>query len=120
MFLLTALLEAAALAAAIPAIDQPQPYVAARVSSAAADGSNADAATVPPRARHVVADIRGAGRIVHMWFTIATEEPKYLSTTRLRIFWDGSQTPAIDVPFGEFHLLGHDQVRQVNTAFVTV
>jgi hypothetical protein len=121
MFLLTVLLGAAAIAAAAtPAIDEPQPYVAARVSSAAADGSNADAATVPPRARHAVADIGGAGRIVHMWFTIATEEPRYLSTTRLRIFWDGSETPAVDVPFGEFHLLGHDQVRQVNTAFLTV
>jgi len=57
---------------------------------------------------------------VHMWFTISTAEPKYLSTTRLLIYWDRSATPAVDVPFGEFHLLGHDLVRQVNSAFVTV
>ena len=101
-------------------IDQPQPYSTARVSSAAKDGSNADAVVVAPRSSRTVADIAGAGRIVHLWFTIATEEPDYLSTTRLKIFWDGSSQPAVDAPFGEFHLLGHRQVRQVNTAFVSV
>jgi hypothetical protein len=101
-------------------IDEPQNYVTARISSAAVDGSNADAAVVAPRASHTVAEIAGAGRIVHLWFTISTEEEKYLSTTRLRMFWDGAAQPAVDVPFGEFFLLGHNQVRQVNTAFVTV
>ncbi|MFB3826643.1 MAG: glycoside hydrolase family 172 protein [Bryobacteraceae bacterium] len=101
-------------------IDQPQNYTAARVSSAAADGSNADAVLVAPRASHIVAEIPGAGRIVHVWFTIATDEEKYLSTTRLKMFWDGAAQPAVDVPFGEFFLLGHNRVRQVNTAFVTV
>jgi hypothetical protein len=120
MYLLAILLLAPLVAAAAPDIDQRQPYSAARASSAAADGSNGDMATVPPRSSHVVADIRGAGRIVHMWFTIATEEPNYLSTTRMQIFWDGSTAPAVDVPFGEFHLLGHNAVRQVNTAFITV
>lgn len=101
-------------------IDAPQPYLSARVSSAAADGSNRDAAQVPPGSSHTVAEIAGAGRIVHMWFTMATPEPDYLETTRLRIFWDGSAEAAVDVPFGEFHLLGHKRVRQVNTAFITV
>lgn len=112
---------AALAAAALPqSIDQPQNYTAARISSAAADGSNADAAVVAPRASHTVAEIAGAGRIVHLWFTISSEEEKYLSTTRLKMFWDGASQPAVDVPFGEFFLLGHDRVRYVNTAFITV
>lgn len=113
-----ALAACAALGAA--EIDQPQPYKAARASSAAPDGSNRDAARVEPKATHTVARLAGAGRIVHMWFTIATPEPDYLRTTRLRIYWDGADKPAVDAPFGEFHLLGHNRVRMVNTAYVTV
>jgi hypothetical protein len=55
-----------------------------------------------------------------MWFTLSSLEPDYLSTTRLKIYWDNSKTPAVDAPFGDFHLLGHNRVRQVNSAFVTV
>ena len=88
-------------AAAAQEIDLPQPYVAARVSSAAKDGSNADAVQVAPHAAYTVADIAGPGRIVHMWFTIGTSEPDYLRTTRLRLYWDGAATPAVDVPFGD-------------------
>lgn len=101
-------------------VDQIQSYVSARISSAAADGSNADAVTVQPRSSHTVAEIKGSGRIVHLWFTIATGEEKYLTTTRLKMHWDGAGQPAVDVPFGEFFLLGHNKVRQVTTAFVTV
>ena len=103
-----------ALLAAAPGLcpqsaDQLQGYASARISSAAADGSNADAVAVGPRSSHAVAEISGAGRIVHLWFT-----------TRLKMFWDGAREPAVDVPFGEFFLLGHGQVRMVATAFVTV
>jgi len=101
-------------------IDAPRAFTSARVSSAARDGSNRDAARVEGKSSHTVAAIQGAGRIVHMWFTISTAEADYLATTRLKIYWDGATTPAVDVPFGEFHLLGHRQVRQVNSAFVTV
>lgn len=108
------------LAAQAQSIDQPQGYAAGRVSSAAEDGSNADAVTVAPRTAHTVAEISGSGRIVHTWFTIATEEQDYLSTTRLKMYWDGATAPAVDAPFGEFFLLGHNRVRQVNSAFITV
>ncbi len=117
-FLFTAAILAATLSAA--QIDQPQPYRAARASSYRADGANADAKQVPPRGSHTVAEIEGAGRIVHTWFTIATNEPNYLNTTRLKIYWDGAAGPAVDVPFGLFHAQGHGRARQVNSAFITV
>jgi len=112
-------LLAASLAPSVE-IDQPQPYRAARSSSYARDGGNRDAATVPPKSSHTVAEMRGPGRIVHMWFTIATNERDYLRTTRLKIYWDGAATPAVDVPFGLFHAQGHGLVRQLNSAFLTV
>jgi hypothetical protein len=116
----TLALAAFAAVAAAQTIDQPQPFVSARVSSAAPDGSNFDMARVAPRASHTVADLRGPGRIVHMWFTINTAEADYLRTTRLKLYWDGAAEPAVEVPFGDFHLLGHGKVRPISSHFITV
>ena len=101
-------------------IDQPQPYTAARMSSGARDGSNYDSVQVAPGGSYTVADIAGAGRIVHLWFTFATSEPDYLHTTRLKIYWDGASAAAVDVPIGDFHGLGHGTVRQFSSSFVEV
>jgi hypothetical protein len=101
-------------------LDQLQPYVAARASSHATDGSNNDRTVMEPKSSRVAADLRGAGRIVHMWFTIGTAEANYLETTRLKIFWDGGKTAAVDVPFGLFHALGHSAIRPVRSAFISV
>jgi len=101
-------------------LDQPKPYAAARVSSHDKTGANADRAKVQPNSRYTVAELDGAGRIVHMWFTLATQETDYLRTTRIKMYWDGSSEPAVDVPFGDFHALGHGLIRPVNTPLVSV
>ena len=72
-----------------------------------------DSVTLPPHSRFTVADIAGPGRIVHMWFTIGTSAQNYLRSTRLRMYWDGADTPAVDVPFGDFHALGHGVVNRL-------
>lgn len=113
-------LAASAVLATAADIDQPQPYRAMRSSSADTSGGNRDSVGVEPKASHTVADIQGAGRIVHMWFTMRPEDPAYLHKTRLQIYWDGSKEPAVDVPFGEFHALGHGAVRHFNNAFISV
>ncbi len=101
-------------------IDQPQPYRAARSSSADATGANHDFVSVGPKSQFTVADIRGAGRVVHMWFTIRPKDPNYLHATRLKMYWDGREEPAVDVPFGDFHALGHGSVRQFHNAFLSI
>ena len=101
-------------------IDQPMKYEAYRVSSYRPDGGNADRVEVPPESSFTVAEIEGSGRIVHMWFTIASQEPEYLKTTRIRIYWDQKENPAVDVPFGDFHALGHGLIRQVDSSLITV
>ncbi|HJO37547.1 MAG: DUF2961 domain-containing protein [Vicinamibacterales bacterium] len=103
-----------------PSIDQPQPYAARRASSYRRDGGNRDAVVVEPGGRHTVLEAMGAGRIVHTWFTIASDDPDYLETTRLLLYWDGAEVPAVDVPFGLFHAVGHGLVRPVDSALVTV
>jgi hypothetical protein len=106
--------------ASAQSIDQPLAFTARRVSSADPTGGNRDFVTLAGKASHTVAEIPGAGRIVHIWFTFATLEPDYLKTTRLKMFWDGQPAPGVDVPLGDFFALGHGTVRQVNSAFLTV
>ncbi len=105
---------------ALAQVDRPQSYRAARASSYHRDGANRDNVQVAPHGTHRVAEIEGPGRIVHTWFTIATDERDYLSTTRLKIYWNGAESPAVDVPFGLFHAQGHGVVRNLNSAFLTV
>src|SRR5581483_6502377 len=106
--------------AAAQEIDQPQLYTAARISSGARDGSNYDSVQVAAGSSYTVADISGAGRIVHLWFTLSTSEPDYLHSTRLKLYWDGGSAAAVDVPFGDFHGLGHGTVRQFSSSFIEV
>ena len=114
----TLLLGFSALAA--QTLDLPQDFRAKRVSSYRENGANADAKTVPPGESFVVADISGAGRIVHTWFTLASNDPSYLENTWIRMYWDGSSTPAVEAPFGDFHALGHGRVAPIRSTFVTV
>ncbi len=51
-------------------------------------------------------DVRSAGVIQRMWFTIVDRSPKMLRALRLRFYWDGADKPAVDVPFGDFFCAG--------------
>ena len=119
MFRLIAL-SLCAVALSAQAIDQPQPYRAKRASSYRENGANMDAKTVPPGESFTIADIRGAGRIVHTWMTLAIDDPSYLDNVWIKMYWDGAAGPAVEVPFGDFHALGHGRVTPVNSSLVTV
>src|SRR5580700_10691160 len=51
-------------------------------------------------------DIYSAGIINRIWCTISDRSPAMLRSLRLRIYWDGSTKPAVDVPFGDFFCAG--------------
>jgi hypothetical protein len=57
---------------------------------------------VPARSEKVLMDVEGAGVIHRMWFTMSNRTPKMLRSIVLRIYWDNSETPAVEVPFGDF------------------
>lgn len=44
----------------------------------------------------------GPGTVRRMWFTMNRRDPEMLRALRLRCYWDGARTPAVDVPFGDF------------------
>jgi hypothetical protein len=51
-------------------------------------------------------DISAAGIIVRIWCTINDRSPMMLRSLRIRMYWDGSAKPAVDVPFGDFFCAG--------------
>jgi hypothetical protein len=55
----------------------------------------------------------GCGVIQRMWFTFDDRSPEMLRGLRLKMYWDGSNVPAVDVPFGDFFCNALGQ----NTAF---
>ena len=56
--------------------------------------------------KKVLLDVKGAGIIQRMWYTINDRSEKMLRTIRLQMFWDNANLPAVDVPFGDFFGVG--------------
>ncbi|MCU0522883.1 MAG: DUF2961 domain-containing protein [Anaerolineae bacterium] len=68
--------------------------------------------TLEPASTTCLADIRGPGVIQHIWITV---EPKAYRDTILRFYWDGEETPSIEVPLGDFFCNGHALRYNVNS-----
>ncbi len=79
-----------------------------RASSSDADWAkgNGDCRWIKPGGSLVVADLEGPGRIVHIWVTIADQEPFYSRLLTLRIYWDGETHPSVECPIGDFFGIG--------------
>lgn len=73
-------------------------------------GHNADNSRVMPGETKVVLDAVGPGVVTHMWFTFlgpgrhpwATNGSATHQEMLIRVFYDGRETPDIEVPFGDF------------------
>jgi hypothetical protein len=46
--------------------------------------------------------VDGAGTVTRIWLTINDRSPAMLAGIKLRMYWDGAATPAVDVPLGDF------------------
>ncbi len=83
-----------------------------RVSSWDRSGGNFDFTPLAKGATATIADIEGAGVIRHIWCTMAApRNPHYARTTVLRMYWDGSDTPCVEAPIGDFFGIGHGIVK---------
>ncbi len=65
-------------------------------------GSNDDSKRPIPGETVVIADLKGPGQVNHIWLTIAANEYGWPRLLRLRVYYDGSATPSVDVPVGDF------------------
>jgi hypothetical protein len=57
----------------------------------------------------VLADIKGSGTIRRIWMTPGPRDADMLRGCKIEMFWDGSKTPAVQAPLGDFfcHSLGN-------------
>ena len=77
-----------------------------RTSSWDETGRNSDAWWIEPGESTVLADIKGPGRITHLWLTQANHYRECL----LKITWDDAGFPSVVCPLGDFFGLGHGLV----------
>ncbi|MBN1901272.1 DUF2961 domain-containing protein [Candidatus Sumerlaeota bacterium] len=95
------------------------PGHSARLSSYDKTGHNADNIRIQPGDTAVLADIKGPGIIRHIWTTTNASGP-IGRTLILRMYWDGSATPSVEVPFGDFFGAGNALAADVNSFPITV
>ena len=68
-----------------------------------AGGNNDRLEKIAQGERRTLADIKGAGRIDHIWVTIAPPPPAVCRhDIILRMYWDDETTPSVEAPIGEF------------------
>jgi len=91
----------------------------ARVSSFNRTGANSDFKPIAAGQTLELAQLQGAGIVRHVYFSVLGGT-HYLRDLVLRVYWDGSETPCVEVPFGDFFGLGHERARFFSSLLVTV
>jgi hypothetical protein len=82
--------------------------VTRRASSADRSGGNDDWVEVKAKSTTTLAELKGAGSIKHVWFTINSPSPFHLRELVLRMYWDGETEPSVEVPIGDFFGTGFE------------
>jgi hypothetical protein len=72
---------------------------------------------IPGNETVMLADIRGSGAIQHIWMTV---NASYWRNLILRCYWDGEESPSIEVPVGDFFCNGWCVPSRVNSIPVAV
>lgn len=73
--------------------------------------------TLEPNSLTTIAEIDGPGVIQQIWITV---DPKRIRDIVLRCYWDGEETPSIEVPLGDFFCCGNASVALVNSQPICV
>jgi hypothetical protein len=90
-------------------LEKLKDFKSMRASSADPDwrNGNGDCRWIKPGGELTLAELAGPGQIVHLWCTIAHQEPFYSRRLTLRMYWDGETHPSVECPIGDFFGIGH-------------
>ena len=91
-----------------------------RSSSWDRTGGNWDFVLVAPGQTAVLLEHEGPGCVTHLYCALAFPEITDYRDAILRCFWDGEDTPSVEVPLGDFFALTHARVRHLQSALVAV
>jgi hypothetical protein len=86
-----------------------------RISCWDRTGANNDRTHTPPGKSLLMADIKGPGRITHIWMTQIAQYRDCL----IKITWDNAPEPSVLCPLGDFFCLGHGMVNSFESALFT-
>ena len=67
-----------------------------------------------------IADLEGPGKITHIWLVPSSMDIRYPRALVLRIYWDGSDIPSVETPFGDFFAVGNGMRAVVDSLPVKV
>jgi Protein of unknown function (DUF2961) len=95
-------------------------FTASRASSTDPRGRNGDARRIDPGQTLTLMDVKGAGRVTHIWFTISSPAPDHLRELVLRMTWDDATRPAVECPIGDFFAQGHGKYVEFASAPVAI
>lgn len=92
---------------------------AARISTYDKTGANNDSIQIKPGETATLADIKGPGIIRRIWMTSNGAGP-IGRTLIIRMYWDGSEKPSVEVPYGDFFGVGNGLTADVFSFPITV
>jgi len=64
-------------------------------------------------------DIDGCGVIRHIWITLSPRGPEAMRNLILRMYWDNSKVPSVEVPLGDFFGTAHGRTVNLRSAYVS-
>lgn len=73
-----------------------------------------------PGESYTFAEIDGPGVIRHIWMTIRDEGPVKMRNMILRFYWDGQETPSVEVPIMDFFGNSHGRISSYDSEYLTV
>ncbi len=90
-----------------------------RASSWNQTGKNQDRLDLPAGATQIILEEEGAGCIKHIYWTYILKDKdrrdKLMRGFVFRAFWDGSETPSLEVPIGDFFGISNGLIRPINS-----
>ena len=72
---------------------------------------------VKPGETLTILDVAGPGVIQHIWLVA---DPAKGRSHVIRVYWDGEETPSIEMPVSDFFAVGHNRFARVNSLAVIV
>lgn len=82
-------------------------YRSRRASSYDTTGNNSDWWTIQSGEARVLMESGTPGCVKHIWCTVGTTEEWFLRRIVVRMWWDGENSPSVEVPLGDFFGIGH-------------
>jgi hypothetical protein len=64
-------------------------------------------------------DIQGRGVIRHIWMTVSERDPAAMRSMIIRMYWDNSPVPSVEVPMGDFFGTAHGRTVDMASAYVS-